>query len=67
MNTRKSLPWLVLVIVGYILLIGALFHFLPAPWNWVISILVVFKASLFLWAMSRASTIGTRRPPSSRA
>lgn len=64
MNLKRATPWLLVVALGYILLIGVIFYYLPSPWSWVVAVLVVVKAVIFLWALSRASTIGTKgRPP----
>jgi hypothetical protein len=61
----KATPLLVAVMVGYVLLLAMLLYFLPYPWNYAISSLVLFKGLIFWVVMRKASTLGSGRriPP----
>ena len=63
MKKQKPLPWIVAVGMGYAFLVAAIFYFLPAPWNFVVGALVLLKASIFIFAMVRASAIGAKKRP----
>lgn len=56
---------LVALTVGYVLLLAAILYYLPTPWNWAVSGLVVIKATIFIAVIRKAQTIGAGRrvPP----
>jgi glucose dehydrogenase len=57
---KKALPWIVMVVVGYVLLIVGVLYLVPGPWNWVISAVVLLMAARFLFTVRKAAELGRR-------
>ena len=57
---KKSLPWVVAVILGYIGVIVAVIYVLPAPWKWAAVAVIALMATRFAFTIKAASRIGMR-------
>jgi hypothetical protein len=51
-------PWVALVAVAYLVLMGALLFILKSPWNYALAGFVLLKGSIFVTVVGRANTIG---------
>ncbi|MDF2628992.1 MAG: hypothetical protein K0R39_2823 [Symbiobacteriaceae bacterium] len=58
---KKAMPLIVAVAVGYVGLIGVVLYLVPAPWNWVVSLVVLLMAVRFAFTVRTASHLGEKR------
>lgn len=64
---RSATPWIIFVVIGYVVVIAAIYTFLVWPWNLVVAGLVVIKALIFLGVLIQANRVRPgRRPPPPR-